>query len=748
MFRKCPALCLALALCVLNTIPSAAGEAVDVGAVAVTAPSMGIPVGEEIIMTGTVVGDAFYSISETSLGLKLNRTAIDGEQTETLSRDSVLDTLNGLFEYKGGLYGICVGDNSWLRLLDEQGAFAPERQAAELDLTGLKDGGGEPMQPDTLFVQDDYLYYTANEQFSANTVGGRVSLLDGHRQEFDIDNLRYMAPYEHSKVIVYQREPQAAGAENMGSLGQCAVFDADTNAMDAVLSIPADGTPDTASLNGFCYGDGSIFYTSGAHIMGLNISTGESRISAYTGEENAGSGSASAFYIDGSYLTYSYSGMMLYPLDSPSLLEGALRVSGESGSSAHMSFLKNHPGIPIDIVRYSTNSIEDITQAMLTEVDPYDVLLLNLTYMPVESLLRKGYAADLSGDAELLGVLGRMYPEYANAMQKDGRLYGVPVNVRINTMGVNMELWESLGLTADELPASFPQLLDFAANWAYDYADEHSDISLFDMEHSSSLMFTHMLNTYIAYMQSKGEDLRFDTPELRTLLNEFSKVDFSEIDGLRNQEYVFSAENTSLFSFSNNITPVGYGRTAQAPLYLAIADGEAPVIAANLTVMIINPKTPRMDTALMYMKNYISNLPATGANIMLYPEHNDAVEMPGYRQAMNDAEATLENAQRRLEAAGAEYKAEIQESIHSVEYDIEYLEQNRFDVTAEDIDRYRNEVQPKVYVQQQNPLTSGDKQSQTEINSIINRYLGGAVSTDMMIQELDNRLRLMSLEGQ
>ena len=102
----------------------------------------------------------------------------------------------------------------------------------------------------------------------------------------------------------------------------------------------------------------------------------------------------------------------------------------------------------------------EIPQAMVADTGAYDVLLMGLSYMPVERLIEKGYCADLSQSADIMEKVSAMYPEVVEPLMVDGKLYGVPVGMSGTCYGVNMELWESLGLTEDDLPTSLPELYD------------------------------------------------------------------------------------------------------------------------------------------------------------------------------------------------------------------------------------------------------------------------------------------------
>ena len=96
-------------------------------------------------------------------------------------------------------------------------------------------------------------------------------------------------------------------------------------------------------------------------------------------------------------------------------------------------------------------------------------------------LIDKGYAADLSGYPELMAVAGRMDARFTESVMRDGKLYGLPVSLYTSGMGVNADTMEKLGLTQDDLPTTWLEFLDFAANFYYDYGEENADVALMDL---------------------------------------------------------------------------------------------------------------------------------------------------------------------------------------------------------------------------------------------------------------------------
>ena len=316
--------------------------------------------------------------------------------------------------------------------------------------------------------------------------------------------------------------------------------------------------------------------------------------------------------------------------------------------------------------------------------------------------------------------------------------------------GVNMELWESLGLTEDDLPTSLPELYDFAANWVWDYGEEHPEISLFDLgSYSSQLLYSLLLNDYIAYMQKQGGELVFDTPVFRRLMEGFSAIDFEEILSVQDQDEDTYWTPNALFSTSMSVGYLGYqDERFSQPLYLSLEEGGEPFIGMNLNVMTINPRTKRMDQALLYVSEYLDNLDKTSANIVLFPDHNDPVENDYYQSNLEDMQESLAKMQESLENASEENRAEIEQQIQWQEESIADWENYRYSVTAEQIADYRENVAPLIYVIRQNVFLNADTSATSEINKLLMQYIEGAVNLDSLVRELDQRVRLMQLEDQ
>lgn len=766
MTRKALSLLLALTLLLCSLPGWAAGMVVSaaVGGVSISVDD------DNVVTSATNVGSTLYLLYQSGAvatrPVDTNEPTVLGEVLNTQYYTEAPETEEGrarmdrLFVWDGRVYGMCTPTGEVWTLLDDAGAFAPAKvEGLTLDTSGLVfqeegEGYSVAVEVSSFFCEGDWLYYTGMVYMGTPyAVAGRISLETGEKQEFACQNLMSLTPVGDGSLMAMLYDVSALYSAttqlDLTKPAQYGLFDPEKDAVGTLADIPTDSDMGGYSTNGICVGNGTLYYMDGSRVAGLDIASGQKRVSAYTGGGMVSNG-GQALYVDGYYVLISgYEGLRVFKLDPEGIENGALTIFGEFGSNTHNAFVRSHPEIAVDVSGDYTSDIEKLTQSMVSDTGAYDVLLMNLSYMPVERLIEKGYCADLSQSADIMEKVSAMYPEMVEPLMVDGKLYGVPVGISGTCYGVNMELWESLGLTEDDLPTSVPELYDFAANWVWDYGEDHPEISLFDLgSYSNQILYSLLLNDYIAYMQKQGEELVFDTPVFRALMEGFSAIDFEEILSVQDQDADTYWTPDALFSTAMSVGYLGYQDERFQPLYLALEEGGEPFIGMNLSVLTVNPRTKRMNEALLYVSEYLDNLDKTSANITLFPDHNDPVENDSYQSNLEDMQESLAKMQQSLENASEENRAEIEQQIQWQEESIADWENYRYSVTAEQIADYRENVAPLVYVIRQNVFLNADASATSEINKLLMQYMEGAVNLDSLVRELDQRVRLMQLEDQ
>lgn len=761
-------LCVALCLCLLFS--SALAEAVDINLHVVADYNDADAV---TIRAGQVVGDSLYLLvsglySDSDEGQTwLERWTAGMSEPETVLKnllsyrsedaDAAMPVVSRLITDGKSVYGYDDMTGQLVRLVDESGSAKVESlctlETAEEEKSA--DGVYYGSYVSAMFAQDGEVVRLAENygDGESSMVVERYALDTGKliaRSGAD-NTMRTMCSYKDGKYLaLVQPIPGPEAVET--PMSQIAVYDPATGAMTTMATLAG------SYLNNVTYDAESdtAYYCCDATVYGVSMATGESRISAYL-PVNAWAGSDTTFAVlTGGMIAYANSdGAYVRRLDAPEMTGGALIIANEGGTNKHMAVVAEHPELNVTLASNYPQTMEELTTAMVSGTGSIDVFSLNTDANPVARLIDKGYAADLSGYPELMAVAGRMDARFTESVMRDGKLYGLPVSLYTNGMGVNADTMEKLGLTQDDLPTTWLEFLDFAANFYYDYGEENADVVLMDLNMRRPL-FQMICKQYVAAQLRDTGSISFDTPLFRKLMQALEAIDFTELDPYEvkgdkvwegddaNEFY----EKQQLFTSYAEATPrsmgqSGYGRVNQ-PLILSL-DGETePIVPVSMTVMIVNPRSTRIDQAAAYLTAYAGHYEAETENIMFFPDQNDPVPNSYYEIQKQSYEESLRDLDSRIEKADESEKASLRDNREQIQGFLDELENQRMSVTEEMIQAYREQVAPYLYVTPQTPLTNSD--SSGELDALTSQYLDRAIDLDTYIREMDQRVRMMMLE--
>lgn len=761
-------MCTALCLCLLFS--AALAEAVDINLHVMTDYT---DADAWTVRSGQVVGANLYllvsnlysgsndgqvRLERWSAGMNEPETVLEGLRSyRNESTDATTPVVTRLLADGECLYGFDESSRQVMRLVDGAGSAAvqPLCTLEAVEQKPSEDGIYYDSYVNSMFMQDGEVVRLAENygQGESSLLVERYALDTGKliAQQGVDSTLRALCAYKDGKYLALVQP--VPGPEDMEApMTQMAVYDPATG-----------GTTPVATLNGSYLNNltyeresDTAYYCGDATIYAVPLATGESRVSAYL-PVNAWSGSDTTFAaLSGGMIVYANGdGIYVRRLDAPELAAGALTVANEGGTTKHMAVVAEHPELNVTLASEYPQTMEELTTAMVSGTGSMDVLCLTTSYNPVERLIDKGYAADMSGYPELMAVAGRMDPRFTQSVMRDGKLYALPVALSTNTLGVNADVMEKLGLTESDLPTTWLEFLDFAANYYYDYGEENADVVLMDLNMRRSL-FQMIRDQYVAAQLRDTGSVSFDTPLFRKLMQALEAIDFTELDPYEvkgdkvwegndaNEFY----EKQQLFTRYSEATPrtmgqSGYGRSNQ-PLVLRV-DGETePVLPVSMTVMIVNPRSTRLDQAAAYLTAYAGHYDAETENIMFFPDQNDPVPNSYYEVQKQSYEESLRDVDSRIEKADESEKASLRETREQIQGYLDELENQRMSVTEEMIQAYREQVAPYLYVTPQTPLTNPE--SSNELETLTSQYLDHAIDLDTYIREMDQRVRMMMLE--
>ena len=761
-------MCTALCLCLLFS--AALAEAVDINLHVMTDYT---DADAWTVRSGQVVGANLYllvsnlysgsndgqvRLERWSAGMNEPETVLEGLRSyRNESTDATTPVVTRLLADGECLYGFDESSRQVMRLVDGAGSAAvqPLCTLEAVEQKPSEDGIYYDSYVNSMFMQDGEVVRLAENygQGESSLLVERYALDTGKliAQQGVDSTLRALCAYKDGKYLALVQP--VPGPEDMEApMTQMAVYDPATGGTTPVATLNG------SYLNNLTYDRESdtAYYCGDATIYAVPLATGESRVSAYL-PVNAWSGSDTTFAaLSGGMIVYANGdGTYVRRLDAPELAAGALTVANEGGTTKHMAVVAEHPELNVTLASEYPQTMEELTTAMVSGTGSMDVLCLTTSYNPVERLIDKGYAADMSGYPELMAVAGRMDPRFTQSVMRDGKLYALPVALSTNTLGVNADVMEKLGLTESDLPTTWLEFLDFAANYYYDYGEENADVVLMDLNMRRSL-FQMIRDQYVAAQLRDTGSVSFDTPLFRKLMQALEAIDFTELDPYEvkgdkvwegndaNEFY----EKQQLFTRYSEASPramgqSGNGRSNQ-PLVLRL-DGETePVLPVSMTVMIVNPRSTRMDQAAAYLTAYAGHYDAETENIMFFPDQNDPVPNSYYEVQKQSYEESLRDVDSRIEKADESEKASLRETREQIQGYLDELENQRMSVTEEMIQAYHEQVAPYLYVTPQTPLTNPE--SSNELETLTSQYLDHAIDLDTYIREMDQRVRMMMLE--
>ena len=442
------------------------------------------------------------------------------------------------------------------QLTDATGALAPALEHT-FDFSAFNGPGGDYTYPSIQDVElaDGWLYMVAIDYEQSQTpMLYRWELATGQKGEPLPCQITSMAPYKDGLLLclLVNQEEWSADKEPTARL---ATFDPKTNAFAELFSAgkhSSVGLAYNAESHTAYFMEESVVYS----LPGMALPAKKSAYLLNRSWENLGSGLMQG----GLYYQAGSEGVSIRALDQPGVENGALTIQGVYFSPAHLAFSRQYPEIPTSLSGEYYSTLEAFAGAMVSGQDAVDVLRLYANSAPISQLIDKGYALDLSGNAQVMAAAGAMYPALVERYRRDGKLYALPVDMYATSVGYFQSALPELGLTREDLPATWMELLDFMANWQEDYGEDHPEVYLTDvMDVKDSLLYVLMEN-YAAYSMKASGKLDFDAPLFAKLMGAYDAIDFDQLPSsggdTGGEEAFWNAKH--LFSLYADYTQVQY----------------------------------------------------------------------------------------------------------------------------------------------------------------------------------------------
>ncbi|MCI6377906.1 MAG: hypothetical protein MR842_09305 [Clostridiales bacterium] len=443
-------------------------------------------------------------------------------------------------------------------------------------------------------------------------------------------------------------------------------------------------------------------------------------------------------------------GILLFPCRA--CAKGSLLIADGSYDAYSLSlktFRQENPDI-----RLSFDTAPDIHGWMiwqLLERSPtFDIYRLSSQTNLPGKLVQRGFAEEIDISERQMEWVGMLYPAVQSTILYDGRLRFVPTSIQFPYLfTVNKKLLQEAGLTMDDLPNNLMELFAFIAMWNRDYAGQYPELTPF-YAHGFGYIGVNdlvglVLNMYRDSQVFTNGTLRYDTDLFRALMLEAQAytVPASQRAGgdvilARPQEdkcliYCRSANTDSLFERSDSalISP------------LSIADGYQRFQPFALELAFVNPFSRRKANAHKLLSYYL-DAPDPVLLCAVSKALAKPVENENFEESRAQWLAAIAGAQAKLEKADEADKAELIDTLATMQSYLERQEEFRYRVSEAAIAEYQERLAPYLTPRGNTPFDS--HLVNDNVKTHVSRFLDGAIGIEELVKELDQTVGILSKE--
>lgn len=621
--------------------------------------------------------------------------------------------LDGIVMLNDGLYGYVSGSGMLTRLMTEKGSL-PASSMHYIFPISLSWEQGYVSGLNAVGQTVSFLF---TSYATEKTTLCQYDLSTKAFQSFELQ-VSTLYPYDDDRLII------VSASQEQSTLSLFDWSDYSTKEICAV----------SGNANGLYYNADNelIYYCDNNNLMSVSLAAKSQLVKAISVANEL---QTSAIIDQRFYVSYGISGM-IYLCD---LLENqettTLRVLGESTISQGLqSFIKKHPNVIVDTSRSAAEypTVEQFVQAFITGEMPFDVMCINTGFFDISLLMKKGYCEDLTENRYFMEQVSRMYPTIQQRVFYGDRLMAIPFKVMTPAWETyNADRWADAGFMHSELPKTYGDFLQYLATWSSRPIDSAENFQLFEFYDVERQLIDMMMKRYTAMYEYNKLPLNFDTELFRSLLDQIDKT--AELLDAKEDEYGF-------YLMSSDGSPL-----VQPLLALPLSDQAPALISGSMGVYIINSQSMNKNLAVEYVTTCLEELPKLDL-ALLYPTEAVAIESPYFEEEM----AAWEEKNTRLIALVSNTSEDDAASVKNQLLDHQTAKEDilkaQYAVMPEAMMDYCQNVAPKLFFHSPS-VFNPDSENGMMLDRIISRYLDDQINADQLIQELNNKVKMMQLEA-
>ncbi len=429
-----------------------------------------------------------------------------------------------------------------------------------------------------------------------------------------------------------------------------------------------------------------------------------------------------------------------------------LTIFGGSMDEKAQAFMAEHPGLKLSFVPSVLTTGETIRNDVIAGSTQTDIYVIN-SLLGLWTLIDKGYIAPLE-DEELVRDVETMYPQIAQALVKDGKVYAYPQLFQLGAWSLNQAAWDVVGWE-EPVPETFLELMALLELWNEDYQEEFSEYNFMQLYMGKAQLVSSVLEQYSLMYATADAPLKFDDERFIAALESIRRI---EVDGISlndasqlTQEVMTKITEVMMRETlieQMMTTSVLAGTDDRRPIApMVFEKGEQPAIRAQMLVYVVNSNSPNKEQAIEFI-SYMAKRQDDELRISLHPDDNTPVRPKDYDKRMADLNQDAQLLKTQLETTKPEDKKALEEQLQNVQKQLSQMEQNEWLISAKGIADYRALAPYMTMGQNVQFLYNNENQAATEeLNNLLIRFIDGQVDSRQLVKELDKKLDKMFKEG-
>lgn len=409
-----------------------------------------------------------------------------------------------------------------------------------------------------------------------------------------------------------------------------------------------------------------------------------------------------------------------------------------------------------DTLKEQSINGEQLATLFITGAVNFDLMIMGTYVFDLDKLIEKGYLADLSGSALISEHTSKLEEGFRLGVTRNDGIYAVPATLMLFPVSAYVKNFEAAGLT---IPKTIPELVDLYVDWYDHLAEELPEfrLSSSDSDYVKTELMRTVLNAYVDTALAAGQELVFDTPSFREILQKVQsiqsdgggKIDWRTPEGQAAMQDEWQKkqllETGMGFEPQYSVGQNNSGDRQYIPLILPFEEGGKVYSRADMNLLAVLSTSKNKEAATRFIEHYIKKLNILD-RVAFDKTWTAPVENPKYEEGLKMQEHMVQQVKEAMERAEGAEKSSLEENYRYMqESQKRYQEEGKFLAPQRDIDMLRD-VMRKMFIS--NGLGNAQYQAVNDEYELLNQFTQGAITLDQFIRQLDDKVRLVRMEYQ